>query len=109
MRVDLKRCRKEQGKAEPGNSCLQTPGTCESCPNWERNRLLVYDKLRDMHRILKEIPERTNEWEQNALDAVRSTLYLAEHVFTCPAEEYFDILKGEQCRKQKSPRRRKQR
>lgn len=27
-------CRKEQGFAEDGNSCLQTPGTCESCPNW---------------------------------------------------------------------------
>ena len=64
-------------------------------------RLQVYDQLREMHRILKEIPERTDEWEQNALDAVHSTLYLAEHVFTCPAED-FDILKGEQCRKQNS-------
>lgn len=34
LKVDKKRCRKEQGLAEEGNSCLQTPGTCESCPNW---------------------------------------------------------------------------
>lgn len=34
MQVDKNVCRKEQGKAEEGNSCLQTPGTCESCPNW---------------------------------------------------------------------------
>lgn len=32
--VDKKVCRKVQGKSEPGNSCLQTPGTCESCPKW---------------------------------------------------------------------------
>ena len=29
-------CRKTQGKAEPGNSCLTTPGTCESCPDWTK-------------------------------------------------------------------------
>lgn len=30
-------CRKEQGFAEPGNTCLQTPGTCESCPRyWDK-------------------------------------------------------------------------
>lgn len=33
-RVKLSVCRKEQGIAEAGNTCLQTPGTCESCPNW---------------------------------------------------------------------------
>jgi len=33
-RIDKKVCRKEQGIAEPGNTCLTTPGTCESCPNW---------------------------------------------------------------------------
>lgn len=27
-------CRKDQGWAEPGNSCLETLGTCESCPHW---------------------------------------------------------------------------
>lgn len=32
-------CRKEQGLAEPGNTCLTTPGTCESCPNhWNQVR-----------------------------------------------------------------------
>ena len=25
-----------QGVAEDGNSCLTTPGTCESCPEWEQ-------------------------------------------------------------------------
>ena len=33
-RVDKKVCRKTQGIAEPGNTCLTTPGTCESCPDW---------------------------------------------------------------------------
>lgn len=32
--VDKNVCRKTQGKAEDGNTCLQTPGTCESCPEW---------------------------------------------------------------------------
>ena|ERR1700761_5658929 len=27
-------CRKISGMAEAGNTCLQTPGTCESCPLW---------------------------------------------------------------------------
>ena len=34
--VDMQVCRKTQGYAEPGNSCLTTPGTCESCPDWVR-------------------------------------------------------------------------
>jgi hypothetical protein len=34
-------CRKRTGKAEAGNSCLQTPGTCESCPDWVRPRRCV--------------------------------------------------------------------
>lgn len=34
--VDKTICRKVQGKAEPGNNCLQTPGTCESCPEWAK-------------------------------------------------------------------------
>jgi len=33
-------CRKEQGVAEEGNSCLTTPGTCESCPNWSTASLM---------------------------------------------------------------------
>lgn len=32
--VDMQMCRKTQGYAEPGNSCMTTPGTCESCPDW---------------------------------------------------------------------------
>lgn len=32
--VDTTTCRKLQGRAEEGNTCLQTPGTCESCPLW---------------------------------------------------------------------------
>jgi hypothetical protein len=34
MRVDKTVCRKKQGVAELGNTCLTTPGTCESCPDW---------------------------------------------------------------------------
>jgi len=37
-RVSQNICRKTQGVAEPGNTCLQTPGTCESCPDWWRKR-----------------------------------------------------------------------
>lgn len=36
MRVNKKVCRKTQGVAEPGNTCLTTPGTCESCPDWSK-------------------------------------------------------------------------
>ena len=34
-------CRKILGTAEAGNSCLQTPGTCESCPEWSRTRRIA--------------------------------------------------------------------
>jgi hypothetical protein len=37
-RLVLTICRKIQGKAEEGNTCLQTPGTCESCPLWHQKR-----------------------------------------------------------------------
>jgi len=57
----------------------------------ERERLIVYDELRKMHSILKAIPEREDEWEQNALDAVHSVLYLAEHAFSC---EHNDTKNG---------------
>jgi len=53
----------------------------------ERERLAVYDCLRTMHAILKDIPQREDDWEQNALDAVHSVLYLAEHVFSHDPEE----------------------
>ncbi len=36
--VDKKVCRKIQGKAEAGNSCPETPGTCESCPEWGKKK-----------------------------------------------------------------------
>lgn len=42
MNPNVKVCRKSQGKAEPGNSCLQTPGTCESCPDWAAKRRQIY-------------------------------------------------------------------
>lgn len=32
--VNKEVCRKARGIAEPGNTCLTTPGTCESCPDW---------------------------------------------------------------------------
>lgn len=38
MRILKNVCRKEQGRAEEGNTCLETPGTCESCPNWWKNK-----------------------------------------------------------------------
>ena len=45
----------------------------------------VYNKLRDMHNILKEVMLHYNEmsnWKKNAVDAVTSVLYLAESIFT---------------------------
>ena len=39
-------CRKILGKAEAGNSCLQTPGTCESCPEWYRSPRRVVRALK---------------------------------------------------------------
>lgn len=42
-------CRKIQGIAENGNTCLQTPGTCESCPLWHQKRTVktfVTDRAR---------------------------------------------------------------
>lgn len=48
MAVDKNICRKVQGKAEKGNTCLQTPGTCESCPEWggmiNRKNCINHDK-----------------------------------------------------------------
>lgn len=35
-------CRKLQGRAEEGNTCLQTPGTCESCPEWGKRTIKAY-------------------------------------------------------------------
>ena len=63
----------------------------------ERNRLKVYDELRKMHSILKSIPEREDNWEQNALDAIHAVLYLAEHVFTCGDDEGHSSLAAEVC------------
>lgn len=42
-RAEVKKsvCRKIQGVAEEGNSCLQTPGTCESCPLWSAKTVTV--------------------------------------------------------------------
>jgi hypothetical protein len=44
--------------------------------------LKVYDKLRQAHAIIKTIPPCEDEWQQNAIDAVHSVLYLAESAFT---------------------------
>lgn len=45
-------------------------------------RLEIYDVLRQMHRLLKDVDEREDEWEQNVLDTVAGTLYMAESEFT---------------------------
>ena len=54
--------------------------------------LRIYDRLRDMHNILKDmrcwnfgkVYEGLSDWEKNALEAVDSVLYLAEGAFTSP-------------------------
>jgi len=58
----------------------------------EHNRLKVYDQLRLMHGILKAIPARQDAWEQNALEAVHSVLYMAEHIFTCQTGEMGELV-----------------
>ena len=56
-------------------------------------RLEVYNKLRALHAELQAIPFRQDEWEQNALNAVNSTLYLAEQVFGSEcSDETLDAL-----------------
>jgi len=47
--VDKRVCRKSQGVAEPGNTCLQTPGTCESCPDWVKGERRIITSKRDHH------------------------------------------------------------
>lgn len=42
-------CRKVQGKQELGWTCLQTPGTCESCPEWwQRRTIKAYSGTSEM-------------------------------------------------------------
>lgn len=53
MKVDKTICRKEQGIAEPGNTCLTTPGTCESCPNWAMSSAWERPPKKRIDEILK--------------------------------------------------------
>lgn len=62
QRVKKSVCRKTQGVAESGNSCLTTPGTCESCPDWAKQPLRRYKRpasskaglLRMVRKLFKE-------------------------------------------------------
>jgi hypothetical protein len=50
----------------------------------EKQRLAIYDDLREMHRRLEKIFQRhiqLSTTDDNALEAVDSVLYLAEGVF----------------------------
>ena len=45
-------CLKILGKAPEGNTCLQTPGTCESCPEWHSRRCerpITWDSMEWSH------------------------------------------------------------
>lgn len=66
-KVDKNVCRKLQGKAEAGNTCLQTPGTCESCPDWER---IVPSKLKCVECLRFAIIANRESGEYKAEDAV---------------------------------------
>ena len=44
--------------------------------------MTVYNKLREMHTILKSLHKRDDEWEENAILSVHGVLYLAEGVFS---------------------------
>lgn len=50
-KVDKNICRKKQGIAEEGNTCLQTPGTCESCPDWWNRRGIKAYPYKDLSQI----------------------------------------------------------
>lgn len=45
------------------------------------SRLEIYDVLRTMHRLLKDVEEREDDWEQTVLDTVAGVLYMAEGEF----------------------------
>lgn len=76
--VDRKQCRKEQGSAEEGDSCLQTPGTCESCPNWSKPRFVAVRRAKLVmrgeelicraasHTMAKRIANALNAWKPNS-------------------------------------------
>lgn len=49
------------------------------------NNLEIYDKLRDMHNIFKEIYKKYDDmdnWEQNAIDGLDAVLYMVESIFS---------------------------
>ncbi len=51
-------------------------------------KLDVYDKIRQAHSLIKDIDTLSlNSWEQNAIDAVDSVLYLAEGAFASEHEK----------------------
>lgn len=54
---------------------------CGSTGAKEAYRLQIYDQLRQMHSILKDIDDLDDNFDQCAIEAVDRVLYLAEGVF----------------------------
>lgn len=46
-----------------------------------QSRLDIYNLLRQAHASIKDIEDRTDEWEQNVIDTVAGVLYMAESEF----------------------------
>lgn len=68
-KVDKTVCRKTQGRAEEGNTCLQTPGTCESCPEWTTAKKLptraqIDARIAQLHALFEANPN----WENSEVD-----------------------------------------
>ena len=70
-------------------ACLPTEGKdLDEIPELIWDRLQIYDQLRIMHRLLKDIPDQEEDsFEQSALDTVAGVLYLAEGVFATEPED----------------------
>jgi hypothetical protein len=69
--IDKRVCRKTQGAAEPGNTCLTTPGTCESCPDWSKQlptEMLSLRKINEKLDALLEAKEDTVRFRELLLE-----------------------------------------
>jgi hypothetical protein len=81
MTIQLDVCRKTQGVAESGNSCLTTPGTCESCPNWGKHLLFTLEPVGKKARKTKIWSVRSGLFGTSELGWVRYYPQWRRYVF----------------------------
>lgn len=65
-KINKSLCRKLQGIAEPGNTCLQTPGTCESCPLYLQSAeiMILLNALQQSYENEYATPQQSKLWKQ---------------------------------------------